>query len=67
MPFFELIFRIFQGVVALVGIFSPKHRKQLLDRWSKQSTITNIGEAFGALIGIVVIIGLIVLMARRWG
>jgi len=58
MPFFELIWRVFQGLKVLRAIFSTSYRKELQSQWSKQPKLYMYEECFGAFLGIVSILGL---------
>jgi hypothetical protein len=64
MPFFELLLRLFQGVKAIGAIFSPSYRKKLFKQWEQKPKIVVYEECFGAIIGIVAFVGIIVVMVR---
>ena len=64
MPIFEALLRVFQGITAVVALFSPGYRKKLLTRWSAQSRIVVLEECFGAALGLAMIIGIIIFTIR---
>lgn len=64
MEIFELLLRIFQGAVSLIGIFSNEKRRLIIRRWRTLPLLIVIEEVLGAVIGLIIIMTIVYFIIR---